>query len=280
MATLPSRFLFSQSSLQDYSDCPRRFELRYLRRCSWPAVQTQPLLEAERHMEQGHAFHRLAHQRHLGLDEGLLREAARGAGLEVWWQNLLDHGPGDLPATRYAECSLAVPLAGHALIAKYDLVAAEPGRLVIVDWKTSPRRPSRAGLQARLQTHVYPYVLARAGAQLTGYSVEPGQVEMLYWFAEFPDQPEAFRYSAELLDQDAARLAGLIEEIAACPDGGFPLASDDRRCRYCVYRSLCERESGAAAYDEAETDLGRRRRDPGRHRAGGGDRVLRRGGEA
>ena len=255
MAALPSGFLFSQSSLQDYSDCPRRFQLRYLRRCTWPAVQTEPLLAAERHMERGHAFHRLAHQRHLGLDEALLREAAQGAGLQDWWQNLLTDGPADLPAAHYAECSLAVPLAGQALIAKYDLVAAEPGRLVIVDWKTSLRRASRASLQARLQTHVYPYILSRAGPALTGLPVEPGQVEMRYWFAEFPDQPEAFRYSPEQHDQDAARLVGLIEEIAACPDDGFSQASDERRCRYCVYRSLCEREAAAGAYDEDEGDL-------------------------
>ena len=256
MATLPSTFLFSQSSLQDFADCPRRFQLRHLRRCSWPAVQTEPLLEAERHMERGHAFHRLAHQRHLGLDEALLREAALGAGLEDWWESLLDHGPAGLPDSRYAECSLATPLAGHTLIAKYDLIAAEPGRLVIVDWKTSLRRPSRAGLQTRLQTHVYPYVLAMAGGRLTGQPVEPGQVEMHYWFAEFPDQPELFRYSAEMCEQDAARLAGLIREIAACPDDGFPQAADDRSCRYCVYRSLCEREARAGAFDQAEDDIG------------------------
>jgi len=37
MSNLPAPFTFSQSSLQDYYDCPRRFELRYLSRLIWPA---------------------------------------------------------------------------------------------------------------------------------------------------------------------------------------------------------------------------------------------------
>ncbi len=35
---LPSDFQFSQSSLQDYVDCPWRFYLRYIRQLAWPAI--------------------------------------------------------------------------------------------------------------------------------------------------------------------------------------------------------------------------------------------------
>lgn len=53
---LPDSFQFSQSSLQDYVDCPRRFELRYILHQKWPALQTQPVIEFEHHMEQGSGF--------------------------------------------------------------------------------------------------------------------------------------------------------------------------------------------------------------------------------
>ena len=39
---LPPQFAFSQSSLQDYMDCPRRFQLRYLDRLIYPAAESEP----------------------------------------------------------------------------------------------------------------------------------------------------------------------------------------------------------------------------------------------
>jgi len=250
-----THFLFSQSSLQDYVDCPRRFQLRYMLHTAWPAVETEPILAAEAHMERGQAFHRLLQQDTLGLSRELLTAAAQGAELADWWRSYLEHGPADLPPDRYAEVSLAIPVAGHGLVAKYDLVAVSPDRLVIVDWKTNLRRPSRTVLKARLQTHVYPFVLVQAGAQLTGRPVQADQVEMLYWFAEFPLQTELFRYSQESLDADADRFERLIHEITTRQDEVFPVAEDPRRCRFCVYRSLCEREVAAAPYDEEDADL-------------------------
>ena len=46
--TLPINFLFSQASLNDYVECARRFQLRYLLEQEWPAVASEPLLERER----------------------------------------------------------------------------------------------------------------------------------------------------------------------------------------------------------------------------------------
>ena len=55
---LPANFRFSQASLTDYLDCPRRFQLRYLLEQAWPAVESEPLLERERLAELGRRFHR------------------------------------------------------------------------------------------------------------------------------------------------------------------------------------------------------------------------------
>jgi hypothetical protein len=152
--------------------------------------------------------------------------------------------------------------------AKYDLLAAGPGRLVIVDWKTNLKRPSRATLEQRLQTRVYPFLLARAGgafassaaplaAVATGVdpaAVDPAAIEMVYWFTGFPHQPEAFRYSAARMGEDGAFLTGLISEIAANAAGPHSPTADERRCRFCVYRSLCERQVDPASYDDDEAD--------------------------
>jgi hypothetical protein len=83
---------------------------------------------------------------------------------------------------------------------------------------------------------------------------QPEQVEMTYWFANFPQDPERFPYDADQYEADGAYLASLIEEIKTLGDDDFPLTAQDRRCRYCPYRSLCQRGVKAGALDEAEDE--------------------------
>ena len=66
--TLPVDFHFSQASLQDYVECRRRFQLRYLVKLAWPAVEAEPVLENERQIQIGGQFHRLIQQYLVGID--------------------------------------------------------------------------------------------------------------------------------------------------------------------------------------------------------------------
>lgn len=277
MPTLPADFTFSQASLQDYVDCRHRFQLRYLLALAWPAVAAEPAEAYEAHLQDGETFHRLIYRHQLALATERLaemvaaadREAEGAAQLGAWWQNYLTAGPSDLPGERYPELTLSTPAGGHRLMAKYDLVAIEPGRrAVIVDWKTSQHRPGRAWLAARLQTRVYRYVLAEAGAHLNprpaalpdlsapqpaphvDQRIRPDRITMRYWFANFPDQPEILPYNATQHEADRKYLTGLIAEIAAADD--FPLTEDAAHCRFCAYRSLCGR--GVAAGDMGQAD--------------------------
>lgn len=241
---------FSQSSLQDYQDCARRFELRYLKQVKWPAVETEPMLEFERHMHQGEAFHRLVEQHLIGIPVDRLKISDEP--LCKWWNNYLKHGLIGLPNERQAEVTLYAPVDGYRLIAKYDLLAFEAGgRFVIMDWKTSQRRVKRERLAERLQTIVYPYVLVEAGASLNGGKpLQPEQVEMVYWFAEFPEQPERFVYDTVQYERDKATLNGLVREIEARTV--FELTSDLKKCEFCTYRSLCQRGVRAGNWREVE----------------------------
>ena len=255
---LPNTFQFSQGSLQDYVECQRRFQLRYVLTQPWPALVSEPALEAEQQMQRGADLHHLAHQHTLGLDVERLEATIHDEVLARWWHAYLAYPPQDLPETvRRAEVVVAAPLAGYRLVAKYDLVAAEPGeRLVVVDWKAVLKRPSRAALARRLQTRVYRYLAVRGGAAFNGgQPAQPEQVEMIYWFAEFGGVTERFPYDAEQHTADGDYLAGLIAEIAAHSEPIWPLTPDERRCRFCNYRSLCERGVTAAFLNELEDDL-------------------------
>lgn len=246
----PNPFEFSQSSLQDFNDCRRRFLLRYVQHVAWPAVQAEPARENELHIQRGERFHRLAQQYLLGVpEEKLTRMAAADDDplISTWWQNFLENIPVHLEGARYVEVTLKAPLSRHRLIAKYDLVLVSPGgKITIYDWKTSPKRPSRSRLLERAQTHVYPYLLACAGGVFNGgNSIEPEQIEMIYWFTQ-PDQaPELFAYSREIFEQDRLYLNDLVEQIGVLAVDQFGMAETEKVCGYCVYRSLCRRGTRA-----------------------------------
>lgn len=257
MTKLPKNFQFSQSSLKDYVECARRFELRYIDDLKWPAVETEPVLQREKLMQQGNDFHHRVHQHLLGIAEDVLTSPHDEAPLNAWWGNYLsvkERFLDKLPEERHPEIQLSAPLEGYRLVAKYDLIAIQPGeRVVIVDWKTSLRRTPRPWLENSLQTVIYRYMLVQAGARLNGDEpILPEQIEMIYWFAEYPDQPEYFPYSAEQYKADDVYLRDLIHEVETREQ--FDLTTDTKRCQFCTYRSLCERGIQAGQTDEFESD--------------------------
>ena len=67
-----------------------------------------------------------------------------------WWAAYLASPPPDLPGSgSIPSWTLSVPLGAHRLVAKFDLVAIDPGRrAVIVDWKTSREAGGKAGSRA------------------------------------------------------------------------------------------------------------------------------------
>jgi hypothetical protein len=264
--SLSKTFQFSATSLQDYAECPRRFQLRYLLEVAWPAPEAEPVGEQERYGRLARDFHRLAHQHLLGIPAETLSAMVYDADLERWWRAYLAYAATLSGAGVTPEIGLSTALAGYRLVAQYDAIvvgqAGDPTRFLIVDWKTYRQRPTRTWLAERLQTRVYPLVLVQAGAPLNGGdAIQPGQIEMRYWLAEYPTSPETFSYDGPAYQSDLDYATNLIAEIAgrAASQGGradvWPLTDDVRRCRFCNYRSLCRRGTVAgplAEYLEGE----------------------------
>ena len=141
---IPKGFVFSQSSLQEYSDCPRRFQLRFIEQLHWPAVETEPVLENEHRQIEGQVFHRLVQQQLIGLPSEKISPLARSSNLNSWWNNFLSFIPTLNGYTKYTELTLSCPIGEYRLLAKYDLLAVKPGeKAMIFDWKTYARRPQR-----------------------------------------------------------------------------------------------------------------------------------------
>jgi CRISPR/Cas system-associated exonuclease Cas4 (RecB family) len=256
--SLNPEFRFSQNNLQDYIDCPRRFELRYILRQEWPALLSEPVIEQEQRMDAGKQFHLMVQQLVIGLQPELLLENASQPDLTRWWDNFTTSQPlADLPSQRFAEYFLSAQLASFRLTAQLDLLAIEPGqKAFILDWKTSAHKPSRIYLKKRLQTQVYPFLLVEAGTFLNGNRpVAPEQVEMIYWFAEAPTEPERFTYTPKQYSEDRAYLEALIQEISEREKDHFTLTPDVKKCLYCNYRSLCNRGERAGSSLDLEDEL-------------------------
>jgi hypothetical protein len=258
MMPLSPDFTFSQQSLQTFLDCRRRFQLRYLRRLAWPAVQSEPMLEQERRMQLGKDFHTMAQQLLLGLPVERITEMARDPELFEWWSAFLDAAPYDLPGRTHPEVALTAPLADWKLTAKYDLIVVPTDeKVVIVDWKTSIHRSSPARLLEWMQSRVYPYLLAKAGWGLNaGEPIHPVRIEMIYWYPAFPDTPISFPYSQSRFDEDHALLEALVRAINGLGETDFPVVADERACRFCQYRSYCDRgiEAGSLADRQDDPD--------------------------
>lgn len=255
---LDPAFHFSQYNLQDFVDCPRRFELRHLRKLQWPAAQSLPVLEQEERMARGERFHRLVQQYINGIPADKIEEHIPDPILLAWWHNFMDSDPlSPLPPRRLAEYTLSAPFLGYRLLAKYDVLACTPGEtLSIMDWKTAEVRPGSESLRAKVQSRLYPFLLALGGERLNGGSVpNPEQVQMTYWFAAFPEQPEVIAYNNTIFKRDRDFLAALIEDVfARAAVGDFPMTDHLKRCEYCQYRSFCERGIEAGAIEELDDE--------------------------
>jgi CRISPR/Cas system-associated exonuclease Cas4 (RecB family) len=264
MTLLPPDFQFSQRSLQDYVDCRRRFQLRYLDQLAWPAVEAEPLIEHEQRMQAGAAFHRLVQRYLLGVPAerlSIMVESDRSGSSELkrWWQNFLEYEDVTPSENSLIEGVLSAQISGYRLLAKYDLIRwgedLPDGKVSIFDWKTSQTRPTRQWQADRLQTKVYPYLLVHAGSPIIGVErLSPEQIEMVYWFAEHPQEPQRFTYSSQQYQGDHDYLTGLVDEIQSLGEGDFNLTPDESRCKFCTYRSLCDRGITAGSLDQVEFD--------------------------
>lgn len=252
---LPTPFAFSQSSIQDYADCPRRFQLRYIEQLSWPAIETEPVVENERRQLEGQLFHRLVQQHLLGLPADKLSRLANTPDLERWWKNYLAADFGLDGYTKFTELALSCPIGEHRLLAKYDLVAIKPGeKILIFDWKTYTKRPRDEWLATRWQTRVYRSLLAVAGGHLNGGQTPvPEQIEMIYWFADYPNDPARFPYDAKQFKRDWSAIEKLVKEISSAAK--FELTEDEKMCRFCTYRSYCDRGKQAGQIEDAEAEM-------------------------
>ena len=259
MAVDPN-FTFSANSLQDYQDCQRRFELKYLLKQSWPATTSEPVLDFEHHIQLGSQFHQLVHQYINGIPKEILIDTITDTGLADWFGNFLTFFTGLEYTQVFSEQSVRISLEGFQVVAIFDLLGITPtGEIHIIDWKTSEKIPGKDILNKKIQTMLYQLAAIESAASfISGHEIPAEKVHMTYVYVHHAEQNTVdFDYSHTRYSQDKTFLENLIEEINVKESGSFVCTDNEWRCKYCVYRSLCERgkEAGNFQEQEAEVDI-------------------------
>jgi hypothetical protein len=248
---LPENFSFNQQNLEDFVKCRRLFYLRHILKQEWPALETEPVLEHEQLMRLGEQFHQLVYQQGVGIPADVLASSVDDAILGTWQMQYDKLEIAAFQGTKRYETLMTVPFDKYRLVAKYDLLIFTPeNHALIYDWKTSQREPQRKWLQNRMQTCVYPMVLALKKGNPV---IQPQDITMTYWYPAFPESTIQFEYSQEQFESDQAKVLGLIRDIESLDPGQFNKTEQTKRCEFCNYRSLCERGEKAGDFRTQES---------------------------
>lgn len=252
--TISKDLIISQRSLQDFIDCRRRFKLRYLDRLSWPAAISTPIDKYEYLSELGTRFHHLVQQHISGLSKAILLSTLSDPLLKRWFENYLYYfSPGEMEIF-HSEITLFSSLNNFRLVAKFDLLYSLPnGTIHIVDWKTSQKPPNENWLNQRIQSILYPFILANAGEELfPAPKISPKDISMTYWFPENPQNEVHLPYSENLYRKHTQKLSKTLDSIQEIFRGNGAWEKTDQldHCRFCIYRSRCDRGSHPGNLDQ------------------------------
>ncbi len=218
----------SQSSLNLWQTCPRKFQHQALQNLNLPLI-------ANAKMEQGKRFHLLMQQQELGLDIANL--AAGDPQLQKWISTFAKNPPKMIDSSRrYPESTYTFALAGYILIAVFDLLILGDRQGQILDWKTHNRPIAEAILRSSWQTRLYLYILAAKTKFL------PEQISMSYWFAETAATVE-ITYCLQDHQQTHQEIIQILGEMAAAEASQFfpQLPLDSPVCLKCEFNYRCER---------------------------------------
>ena len=143
----------------------------------------------------------------------------------------------------FSELRLFAPLERHKIIAIYDLIMQTSAeKIIIFDWKTAMNRPKSRYIFDKPQSLVYPYVLRKNYEALFPGIQQKPHITMIYWYPEFPNDTLRLDYSDERHVETVPLLKDQLNAINKnIEDNHFPLTNNKAKCKYCPYRSLCDR---------------------------------------
>ncbi len=220
---LPENFYFSQNKLQDYIDCPRRFELKHLLKQEWPAIRSEPIREIEHHQRRGNQFHLFIQQYFNGLSPESIKKQTADPVLLNWWRSFELFSKTIHFEKVYPELQISAQIGEIRFYGVIDLITTDKaGNIIIYDWKTNQKKPSRTTVNQKIQTRLYRMMTALNYARFfQDAPFSPEKIRMEYWFVNDPSATMIFPYSESLFLSDQSYFLQLIESIQNTEEKGF-----------------------------------------------------------
>jgi PD-(D/E)XK nuclease superfamily len=234
----------SQGHLKTLQECPRKFEYIYL-----SSLATLSPTDREQSMQFGSDFHRLLHQRELGMSiEPFLADNPKIQAAVNGLQQTAPHLFAESPEIeRASEQVRTLMIAGedqenqYLFTAIYDLLLLGV-KAQIIDWKTYGRPARTEKLEQDWQTRLYLYMLVAT----SDYAAE--DVSFTYWFVQSdPPQSVTFGYSDRQHQETQQELAELIDRLSGWlkqyrQGKSLPQVEPEKQlCKNCQFVARCDR---------------------------------------
>jgi CRISPR/Cas system-associated exonuclease Cas4 (RecB family) len=248
----------SQGHLKTLQECPRKFEYIYL-----SSLATLSPTDRQQSMQFGSDFHRLLHQRELGMPiEPFLaanpKIQAAVHGLQQTAPHLFAENPEVQRASEQVR-TLMISEAGHEsqylFTAIYDLLLLGI-KAQIIDWKTYGRPARAEKLEQDWQTRLYLYMLVATS------DYQPADVSFTYWFVQSdPPQSVTFGYSDRQHQETQQELEELIDRLSIWLQQyrqGKPLPQvepEKNLCKNCQFVARCNRAEDVKMLSLSRLDI-------------------------
>lgn len=225
-------FLYTQSSLGVFMQCPLKFRYRY-----FEGLYGSEKEELKESFEKGSRFHLLAERYFKGIDiEG---EYIEDGELKELFENLKENYPLREEYRYFSEFEIRERTKNIRLMARYDLIIIKPNnRVEIVDFKTNRRRLSKEGIEGSLQTKIYLYLLKENFKSVFGNMRKIKNLNMVYYQTEYPGKNLEVKYDEKAHRENMEFLKETLENI----DGFDFLAYKKKRvdhCGNCEFKIFC-----------------------------------------
>ena len=227
-------FFYSQNSIKNFLECPKKFKYRYLEGISWK--NSDELIKQS--LKDGEDFHILAERYFLGMDEDFYYKDINK--LSKWMMDLKKNFPKNKNNSYLGEYEIRQKKNGINLMARYDLISFKStGEIEIYDWKTNKDKFHPNFGSNSLQTKIYLFLLTE---NLNLFSINYFKfknISMTYWQTNFPDSPLRISYSSQMHEENKIYLKNLIKEINSYDFSKFE-QSDKKACKFCEFMSICK----------------------------------------